>query len=393
MNKDGSRREAVARSVGAVSLPRKSRADVAEEALRKLIVDGRFPDVLPGVRFLAEALGVGVPTVSEALQRLRADGWIESRGQRTRFVVRGEVVARGVAAEAAGDEGTRHLVVFTPRDLAATPHEPFWKLVTRLAERLTPHGWTLRVQSVDYGHDKRNRAPWDAVLQVERPQALIVARGTPWLADWSRSCGVPTFFFSGNEGGFPVPVVGYDGGEIMQKAIRELILLGHRSVAMPMLGRPQSFVRGFRRDAEAVCREMGVRISLQTPLGGPFSREAMLACLEKLWQRPAPTALILISWYEYLAASGWLATRKIRVPQDVSLVSLVSDPTSSWMVPEPARFEHSEDELSEVLAGWVLKPPVLVGGKAPKVMLPGRWVPGESVGPAVRLGMGAGGSP
>ena len=89
MNKDGSRREAVARSVGAVSLPRKSRADVAEEALRKLIVDGRFPDVLPGVRFLAEALGVGVPTVSEALQRLRADGWIESRGQRTRFVVRG----------------------------------------------------------------------------------------------------------------------------------------------------------------------------------------------------------------------------------------------------------------------------------------------------------------
>ena len=355
-------------------------------------MEGRFPEVLPGVRFLAEALGVGVPTVSEALQRLRADGWIESRGQRTRFVVRQEVVARGVAA-AAGDEGTRHLVIFTPRDLAAVPHEPFWKLVTRLAERLTPHGWTLRVHAVDYGHDKRNRAPWDAVLQVERPQALIVTRGTPWLADWSRSCGVPTFFFSGNEGGFPVPVVGYDGGEIMQKAIRELILLGHRSVAMPMLGRSQSFVRGFRRDAEAVCREMGVRISLQTPLGGSFSRETMLACLEKLWQRPAPTALILVSWYEYLAASGWLATRRIRVPEDVSMVSMVSDPTSSWMVPEPARFEHSEDELSEVLAGWVLRPPVLVGGKAPLVLLPGRWVPGRSVGPAPRIRVAPVGSP
>ena len=381
------------RGSGPVVVPRTSRADVAAEALRKLIMEGRFSGALPGVRFLAEALGVGIPTVSAALQRLREEGWIESRGERSRFVVRKEVVARGVVAAAAGDEGTRHLVVFTPRDLAATPHEPFWKLMTRLAERLTPHGWTLRVQSVDYGHDKRNRAPWDAVLQVERPQALIVTRGTRWLADWSRSCGVPTFFFSGNEGGFPVPVVGYDGGEIMQRAIRELILLGHRSVAMPMLGRPQSFVRGFRRDAEAVCREMGVRISLQTPLGGPFSREAMLACLEKLWQRPAPTALILVSWYEYLAASGWLAGRRIRVPQDVSLVSLVTDPTSSWMVPEPTRFEHDEDGLAGVLAGWVLKPPALEGGRAPKVMLPGRWVPGASVGPAVRLGMGAGGSP
>lgn len=188
-------------------------------------------------------------------------------------------------------------------------------------------------------------------------------------------------------------MVGYDGGEIIQRAIRELILLGHRSVAMPMLGRSQSFVRGFRRDAEAVCREMGVRISLQTPLGGSFSRETMLACLEKLWQRPAPTALILVSWYEYQAASGWLATRRIRVPEDVSMVSMVSDPTSSWMVPEPARFEHSEDELSEVLAGWVLRPPVLVGGKAPLVLLPGRWVPGRSVGPAPRIRVAPVGSP
>jgi DNA-binding transcriptional MocR family regulator len=133
MSSEKRRNEEPMRGSGPVVVPRTSRADVAAEALRKLIMEGRFSGALPGVRFLAEALGVGIPTVSAALQRLREEGWIESRGERSRFVVRKEVVARGVAAEAAGDEGTRHLVVFTPRDLAATPHEPFWKLMTRLA--------------------------------------------------------------------------------------------------------------------------------------------------------------------------------------------------------------------------------------------------------------------
>jgi DNA-binding LacI/PurR family transcriptional regulator len=114
-----------------------------------------------------------------------------------------------------------------------------------------------------------------------------------------------------------------------------------------MLGRSQSFVRRFRESAEAVCRELGVKVLLQTPLGSAFAVEAMQACLEKMWARRAPTALILVSWYEYLGAYGWLASRGLRVPQDVSLISLVGDATAPWMVPRPAHFEHDEAKLAE----------------------------------------------
>jgi len=378
------------RGSGPVVVPRTSRADVAAEALRKLILDGRFSGALPGVRFLAEALGVGIPTVSAALQRLREEGWIESRGERSRFVVRAEAVERSREPQPVETAGARHLVILSPKDVGASPHEPFWKLVSRLAELLTPEGWTLRVHSVEYGHDKRNRAPWDALLSLERPQALIVTRGTPWLADWARECGVPTFFFSGSLGGHPIPLVGYDGMKLMRDALRVLIQLGHRSMAVPMLGRSQSFVRRFRESAEAVCRELGVKVLLQTPLGSAFAVEAMQACLEKMWARRAPTALILVSWYEYLGAYGWLASRGLRVPQDVSLISLVGDATAPWMVPTPAHFEHDEAKLAEVLAGWVLRPPVVEGGDAPLVLLEGRWVEGGSVGPVP--GTSAGGS-
>lgn len=371
-------------------VPRTSRADVAAEALRRLILGGRFSGALPGVRFLAEALGVGIPTVSAALQRLREEGLIESRGERTRFVVRSEAVERSREPQSVEAAGTRHLVILTPKDLGASPHEPFWKLISRVAELLTPEGWTLRVHSVDYGHDKRNRAPWDALLSLERPQALIVTRGTPWLADWARECGVPTFFFSGSLGGHPIPLVGYDGGRLIRDALRVLIRRGDRSMAVPMLGRSQSFVRGFRRDAEVVCRELGVKVQLQTPLGSAFAAEAMRACLEKLWTRQTPTALILVSWYEYLCAFGWLASRGLRVPRDVSLVSLVGDATTPWMVPTPAHFEHDEAKLAEVLAGWVLRPPVVDSGEAPLVLLEGRWVEGGSIGPAHGVSGGGG---
>ena len=287
-----------------VAVPKLRRADAAEEALRKLIAEGTFNE-MPGVRFLAEALGVGVPTVTEAL---------------------------------------------------------------------------LRVHAVDYGYDKRNRAPWDAVLSTERPQALIIARGTPWMADWSRGCGVPTFFFSGDPGAAAVPVVGYDGGHVMRETLRQLIRLGHRSLALPVLARSPAFSKRIRRVVDEVVAETGVKVSLHTPAAAPFEPVGLRTCLQRLWMRQPPTALILVSRYEYLAAYGFVTQRGLRVPEDVSLVSLVDDEMAPWISPEPARFEHDAHQLAVVLAGWVRKPPVTAAA-APNVMLRGHWWAGASLGP------------
>lgn len=65
------------RAVGSEAVAYRSLAD----ALRQLVLDGRLPlDArLPGERRLAEALGVSRITVSAAMDRLRADGFLTSR--------------------------------------------------------------------------------------------------------------------------------------------------------------------------------------------------------------------------------------------------------------------------------------------------------------------------
>ncbi len=65
------------RAVGAEDVAYRSLAD----ALRRLVLDGRLPlDArLPGERSLAEALGVSRITVSGAMDRLRAEGFMTSR--------------------------------------------------------------------------------------------------------------------------------------------------------------------------------------------------------------------------------------------------------------------------------------------------------------------------
>ena len=61
--------------------------DLAEQRLSAAILDGTFPpeSLLPPERDLAGQLGVTRPTLREALQRLRRDGWIDTHhGRPTR---------------------------------------------------------------------------------------------------------------------------------------------------------------------------------------------------------------------------------------------------------------------------------------------------------------------
>lgn len=67
--------------------PAKRLSDMIEDRLVEMILGGDFPPgaALPLERDLAAGLGVGRPTLREALQRLERDGWLSVRkGQPTR---------------------------------------------------------------------------------------------------------------------------------------------------------------------------------------------------------------------------------------------------------------------------------------------------------------------
>jgi DNA-binding LacI/PurR family transcriptional regulator len=360
-------------------IPRVTRADAAEQALREGILSGRWRGELPGLRFLAKALGVGHGNVATALSRLVRDGLVENRGARCRFRVRSDALP----PPAALPQKLRHLVFLTPRDLGASPNEAFWMTVARIGEILGPEHWTMRVHAVDYGTNQRHHAQWEAVLQLERPQAVIAVRGTPALAEWGQDCGVPFFQFAGSPGAARVPCVGYAGAQMVEEAVRRAVGQGHRFITAPLLDRPPAFLKAFRKALASALHEAGGRFSagVSTPVEQEFSPTAMQRCLRRVWRLRPPTAVITVSWFEYLAAFSFLHRQGLRIPQDVSLICLSDDPTAAWMNPEPARFVHDSARVAEVLADWVSAPPVIAEDHAPFIEVASHWAHGGSLAP------------
>src|SRR5271168_4647275 len=90
-------------------------------ALRARIGDGRFKpgQQLPGLRELAEAIGVNVNTVRAVYQRLEQEGLIDSRQGSGTFVASGPRRPSAVAAIAADAARAAHETGVEPREVAA----------------------------------------------------------------------------------------------------------------------------------------------------------------------------------------------------------------------------------------------------------------------------------
>jgi DNA-binding LacI/PurR family transcriptional regulator len=170
---------------------------------------------------------------------------------------------------------------------------------------------------------------------------------------------------------------------MVEEAVRRAVGQGHRFITAPLLDRPPAFLKAFRKALASALHEAGGRFSagVSTPVEQEFSHTAMQRCLRRVWRLRPPTAVITVSWFEYLAAFSFLHRQGLRIPQDVSLICLSDDPTAAWMNPEPARFVHDSARVAEVLADWVSAPPVIAEDHAPFIEVASHWAHGGSLGP------------
>lgn len=170
---------------------------------------------------------------------------------------------------------------------------------------------------------------------------------------------------------------------MVDEAVRRAVAQGHRSITVPLLDRPPAFLKAFRKSLAAALHEVGGRFSagVSTPVEHEFSPTAMQRCLRRVWRLRPPTAVITISWFEYLAAFSFLHGQGLRIPEEVSLICLSDDPTAAWMTPEPSRFVHDSDRVAEVLADWVSAPPAFAENSAPFIEVASHWARGSSLAP------------
>jgi len=166
----------------------------------------------------------------------------------------------------------------------------------------------------------------------------------------------------------------------MHEAVRHLIELGHRRIAL---------VNGPRDIAPGRARERGLRLAVEeqhdhietTVLAGSLSAEHATAATKTLLDGANPPSVIVCGGNQLLVGClRVLNDRGIRVPRDLSLVTCDDVPVSELFRPRIASITRDSVEVGRKAAELLLRR--LQDEAAPeKVVLPTVFVPTDSCAP------------
>lgn len=186
----------------------------------------------------------------------------------------------------------------------------------------------------------------------------------------------------------PSAAVLSDHASAMRAAAAHLIELGHRRIGLIAGGRTILPTYARAEALLAACRaHRGARAFVEY---GTYSAGHGEATAEAfLSQRDPPTALIAGGNQILVGVLRAIRRRRLRVPQDISLITCDRTPLAEFLEPPLATIERDTRELGRRSAQQLLE---LLGGASPqRVVLPVTFAPGQSCGPPrAAAGRGAG---
>jgi DNA-binding LacI/PurR family transcriptional regulator len=296
--------------------------------LRGAITRGELGDTMPGIRSLANALGVSANTVTAALERLEHEGWLEPQGHgcRGRIVMLKDFVKPACRVT---------LLLYEREDLQLS-------YVVEIQQQLKEKGHDVHVAEkslMDLGMKVSRIA---RMVKHSETDAWVVFSAPRDVLEWFASHSLPTFAMFGRFRRLPLAATGLDKTSSFRAAVRRLAELGHRRIVLmqPKHNRepvPALVIRETLQEMEANGIKTGpynVPDWEQTPAG-------LRKCLDSLFAVTPPTAIIFDQPNELIGAQVHLTHMKIIAPRDISLVC-DDDPALEWFDPPISciRWEH-----------------------------------------------------
>ena len=337
--------------------------------LRQELFRGTWTSVLPGVSGLAADLGVNHKTVEAALRQLEQEGWLVSQGT-----------------------GRARLIRLAGRRKAAKSLRVAI-LLSEVADRQVHYLVELRHQLLEAGHVVHFAAQSLDALEmkvarvarlVQRTDAdawVVEAAARPVL-EWFSTQPVPAFALFGRRHGLAMAGAGPDKVPATVAATRALLGLGHRRLVLLIRRRhrwpqPGPVPSAFLDELKA----HGIQTGAYHLPDWEESPAGFQACLTRLFALTPPTALILDEVQCFVAAHQFLAQRRLRVPQDVSLVSTDDAPAFIWCEPAVAHIRWDPGPVVRRVVRWAAH--VSAGQRDVRPSFtPARFVPGGTIGPA-----------
>lgn len=337
--------------------------------LRDEIARGQWGGVIPGRSELAKQYEVGSTSVEAALRQLEGEGLLtkQGNGQSRRIV------------EELRHSGERRLKI------AILGYDRFSHGDGILAEahhalREAGHDAAFTgFSSMELKFDLRR-----IVKRVEQTEAdaWILCAPPRDITEWFAARRKPAFALFGRRRGIRIASVGPDKSSAFAAATRRLIECGHHRIVM--LCRPERRLPVPGKPEQAVLDELAAHGIAPGAYHFPEWEDGMDGFqrrLESLFRYTPPTALIVDELKLFVAVQQFLLSKRMCVPEDVSLVSMETEPALEWCSPSVAHVRWDRAMVMRRVVSWANK---VASGKIDvrETNIGAEFVDGGTIGPA-----------
>jgi len=339
--------------------------------LREGFRNGHWRGQLPGVRSLVRELGVSKDTVEAALRLLEADGSLQSAGPGRRK----EIVAPRNAPEEFKSLRVGVLLSDPLRQINLYAQQVMLEVIRRIEN--AGHTCVTAERSLSELGAKLPRIA--RMIESAKADVWIAYSAPREVLKWFVTRAIPVMALGGGFSGLSVASSASRVDDPIRDSVKMLSGLGHRRIVaispdswrvpVPSLT-GQAFLSSLE---ECGYPPTGYNLPAwdQTP-------EGLEKLLESLFLITPPTALIFVDPASYVAALEFFGRKGIRVPQDVSVISMTSGPIFSLLPRRPAHFRWPVEEHVRRMNRWV-KCLAKGGSDLAQMTFPATFEPAETI--------------
>lgn len=358
-------------------LPRRtSLANETAATLKEWISNGVLRDVLPGELQLKTRLGVGRDTLRLGLKLLTREGWISPaiKGQQRRIQ-------------------TPHRIALNEKNPMAplpvtflSPHSIESRMTLLEMEdtqaHLTEVGRSLRYIAPEIFQLKRPESRLERLVRENPSAAWVLCLASEPMQRWFENRSIPTLVYGSPFSGVNLPFVGFDWEAASFHAGIQLVRQGHRIVGiMEFEERFPGILaeeRGLERALATTADKGQLKVFRDDRTPPSIARSLELA----FSMRQRPTALVLTCTSQLLTCYSWFVARGIRIPRDISIVSLVNDSWFSELYPPVCYYRPEVKVVSRNIAQRVMD--LVQTGEITRksIHIPLEYDAGATIGPA-----------
>lgn len=327
-----------------------------------MIREGELIGQLPGERVLAARLQIGRDTLRQALKLLEEGGHVSPRKQGK---------SRNIIASRQQTEGKslKKVAFVSPKHLGELPS---WMLVEVdiLRELLSQNGFQLELINPGVFHLKNPGHRLKKLVDRSNFDVWILYQCPAPLQLWFQKEGLPTIIRGYPHEGVELPFLDEDWDAAAYHAGLTLARRGHRHVGLLMpntkLAGLAAAERGLRRAIEAE----GINGSVHSIVDQMEAASTKRALGNVFQRKNPPTALVATRSRHVITSIGWLASHRLRVPQELSLIALCYEQWFEHLHPEISHYHADPNSLARSLVRRILAVAEGLGETSKKLVIP-----------------------